>query len=246
MKTEGMRIVLIRGLLRDARHWGDFPALLQSCFPDAEIITPDIPGSGIYHQQTSPNSIQAMTEALRQQIPAGKPLHLIAISMGGMIAIDWMLRYPSEIESSVLINTSMRPLSPFYQRLRWQIYPEIIRLLFQRGEKREQSILQLTSNEHQQDKDILQHWTDWQKQRPVSGKSAINQLLAAARFSVTSVPQQPVLLLGSLHDRLVSNQCSRQIQQRWKTAVYWHPQAGHDLPLDDPSWVVDRITQWLT
>ncbi len=246
MKTDEICIVLIRGLLRDARHWGDFPDLLRHRFPNAEIITPDIPGSGIYYQQTSPNSIQAMTDALRQQVPADKSAHLIAISMGGMIAIDWMLRYPSEIASSVLINTSIRPLSPFYQRLRWQIYPEIIKLLFQRGEKREQSILRLTSNEYRQDKAILQRWIDWQKQQPVSDKSAINQLHAAARFSVTPVPQQPVLLLGSIQDRLVSHQCSRKIQQHWKTAAYWHHQAGHDLPLDDPNWVVDSITRWFT
>jgi len=23
-----------------------------------------------------------------------------------------------------------------------------------------------------------------------------------------------------------------------------HPDAGHDLPLDDPQWVITQITQW--
>ena len=34
--------VLLRGLAREHRHWEDFPEKLQQCFPDAQIITPNL------------------------------------------------------------------------------------------------------------------------------------------------------------------------------------------------------------
>ena len=35
--------VLLRGLTREHRHWDDFPEKLQRCFPEAQIISPDLP-----------------------------------------------------------------------------------------------------------------------------------------------------------------------------------------------------------
>ena len=96
--------VLIRGLLREARHWGKLPELLQKQYPNALILTPDIPGNGKLNHLTSPDTIEAMTDALREQVTKEYALQLIAISMGGMIAIDWMSRYSAEVNSAVLIN----------------------------------------------------------------------------------------------------------------------------------------------
>ncbi|MGG7056490.1 alpha/beta fold hydrolase, partial [Nitrosomonas sp. ANs5] len=79
----GAHFVLIRGLLREATHWGCFTGKLQQQFPSATIMTPDIPGNGRMYQVTSPSTIAAMTEALREQVPISRPLRLIALSMGG-------------------------------------------------------------------------------------------------------------------------------------------------------------------
>ena len=78
--------------------------MLQQRFPEAQIITPDIPGNGRFNHLISPDSIAGMTDALRAQVVSRRNLRLIAISMGGMIAIDWMTRYPDEIKSAVLIT----------------------------------------------------------------------------------------------------------------------------------------------
>ncbi len=63
--------VLIRGLLREQRHWDEFTQSLTQQFPDTEILTLDILGNGGLYQQTSPNTIEGLTEALRSQL-AGK------------------------------------------------------------------------------------------------------------------------------------------------------------------------------
>ena len=237
--------VLIRGLWREARHWGEFTADLQQQFPGATISTPDIPGNGIRHKETSPSTIAGMTDALRQQVDLNRPVRLIALSMGGMIAIDWMTRYPKEIEAAVLINTSARPLSPFYYRLRWTAYPHVLPLIFHSAAHREADILRLTSNRHPHDTKLLESWRQWQRQNPVSPISARNQFLAAMRFSITTQPQQPLSVITSRADRLVDYRCSQKLAQIWQSDYREHESAGHDLPLDEPEWLVQRIHEWL-
>lgn len=236
--------VLLRGLWREARHWGEFPAQLQQQFPEALISTPDIPGNGLRNHETSPDTIVGMTDALRQQVDLSQPIRLVALSMGGMIAIDWISRYPAEIETAVLINTSARPLSPFYHRLRWTAYLHVLPLIFHSAEQREADILRLTSNRHSHDGKLLQNWQQWQRQNPVSSASARNQLLAAMRFSVTAKPQQPLLVVSSRADRLVDYRCGQKLAQTWNTDYWEHESAGHDLPLDEPEWLAQRIKQW--
>ena len=236
--------VLIRGLLREARHWGEFTGGLQQQFPCAMISTPDVPGNGWLHQATSPETIAEMTEALRLQINTNQPIRLIALSMGGMIAMDWMTRYPDEVEAAILINTSARPLSPFYHRLRWTVYPQVIQMIFHSAAQKEADILSLTSNRHSHDRKLLESWQQWQQQNPVSTASARNQFLAAAKFSVTDKPQQPILVVTSRADRLVDYHCSLKLAETWQTGYVQHDTAGHDLPLDEPEWLAYVIKQW--
>ncbi|MCH9639301.1 MAG: alpha/beta hydrolase [Betaproteobacteria bacterium] len=238
------QFVLIRGLFREARHWGKFIEELEEQFPGVNTLTPDIPGNGQLHNAASPKTIAGMTDALRSQVPVRDQLKLVALSMGGMIAIDWMTRYPEEIASAVLVNTSVRPISPFYQRLRWVIYPQIIKMMFHSAPQRERDILTLSSNKYRHDKKLLDNWKQWQQECPVSTHNARNQLCAAARFSITSKPQQPVLIVTSQTDRLVDYRCGANLAKLWRTDHAMHETAGHDLPLDEPAWLANTIRNW--
>lgn len=241
------QFVLIRGILREARHWGKFTDILQEQYLDkAEILTPDIPGNGRLHDITSPKTIAGMVDALREQVPASNQRTLIALSMGGMIAIDWMTRYSDEIKSAVLINTSARPFSPFYHRLRWVIYPKILRIIFRSQYRKEADILALTSNRYHCDSELLESWRHWQQQCPVSTVSARNQFCAAAKFCVTTKPRQPILIVASKADRLVDFHCSLALHEELQTDFISHDTAGHDLPLDEPEWLVNAICQWVS
>ncbi len=237
--------VLLRGLLREARHWGKFIKELQEQFPDADIFTLDIPGNGQLHHAVSPKTIACMTDALRQQVPTRSHLKLVALSMGGMIAIDWMIRYPEEIDIAVLINTSVRPISPFYYRLRWTSYLKIIKMISHSAPQRERDILALTSNKHHHDSRLVSDWQQWQKACPVSTHSAINQLWAAAKFSIKVKPEQPILIITSQTDRLVDHRCGMNLAKAWQTDHVTHKTSGHDLPLDEPVWLAKTIRKWL-
>ena len=124
--------ILLRGLMREQRHWGRFPGQLLEALPGAAIITPDLPGNGVHHRLASPTTVADMVEFCRLELQARglqPPYSLLALSLGGMVAVEWASRHPGELACAVLINTSMRPYSRFHQRLRWQNYPAIGRLL---------------------------------------------------------------------------------------------------------------------
>ena len=120
MTTTGAPWVLLRGLTREARHWGDFPAQLAAAVA-RPVITLDLPGNGQFNALASPTNVRGMTDFVRTQLQTmghAPPYQLLAMSLGGMVATDWAQTWPQEVARLVLINTSMRPHSRLTQRLR--------------------------------------------------------------------------------------------------------------------------------
>jgi pimeloyl-ACP methyl ester carboxylesterase len=248
--------IFLRGLTRDSRHWGNFPARFATALADAEVITPDLPGNGLRCHERSPHSVVAMAEQCRAELLAQglcPPFHLLAMSLGAMVAVAWSVRHPEEILSAVLINTSLRPFSPTRQRLRPASYATLLRhLLGPAGNMaaREADILRLTSRIAAADParraELVAAWSDWQRACPVSRRNAARQLWAASRYAAPrEAPAASLLVLAGGADQLVDSRCSQRLAQHWHCAYAKHPKAGHDLPLDDPDWVIGQITQWL-
>ncbi|WP_295678940.1 alpha/beta hydrolase, partial [uncultured Nevskia sp.] len=104
--------VLLRGLMRDSRHWGDFPQAFASEMSGARIELLDFPGNGALNEQTSASSVDAMADYCRAELQRRglkPPYRLLAMSLGAMAASSWASRYPQELDACVLINTSLRP-----------------------------------------------------------------------------------------------------------------------------------------
>lgn len=243
--------LLLRGLTREAGHWGDFLTHLQQVFPKAQINCLDLPGSGVFYQQTSPDSIAEITQQLRQQAQENGWLQskttLLTLSLGGMVAWEWMQQFPDDINGAALMNSSLASVSPFYQRLRWQSYGKLAQILWQSDiYQRELAVVKLVSNSEPQHEKTAALWGEIQRLRPVSGKNALRQIIAAARYKPSlAKPVPPVLLLNGLGDRLVSPVCSQKISERWSLPLVSHPWAGHDLCSDDADWVIAQLRQWL-
>ena len=242
--------VLLRGLIRERRHWGGFPQQLNRHFPQARILTPDLPGCGKYNQSPSPSSIPEMCERVRtrihREIMDSKNVCLIALSMGAMMGIEWMTRYSNDFQSAVLINTSLNGVSPFYQRLQPKNYGLIAKSIFSKDRyQRESLVYQLTVRGRHDRESIVQQWCEIARERPVSNANFVRQLLASARYAAPkSIPKTPILLLASQYDRLVNVRCSQQLAKMWNLSLEIHDEAGHDLPLDDGEWCCHVISQW--
>ncbi|MBV8635903.1 MAG: alpha/beta hydrolase [Burkholderiaceae bacterium] len=241
--------VLLRGLVREQRHWGRFPELLQAAFPEARIVTLDLPGNGSLVRETSPTTVEDMAEFCRAELHRhgiAPPYKLLALSLGAMVAVAWNCIAPEEVSGSVLINTSMRPFSPFYRRLKPQNYARLLRCLKAEPAEREKLILEMTSNRSCAQAAVLQDWIAYQREAPVSAPNALRQLWAAMRFRARQCkPCTRLLILGSTADGLVDNECSRQLAALWHAEAAFHPSAGHDLPLDDGPWIVEQIKSWM-
>ncbi len=238
--------VFLRGLMRDARHWGEFPRQFQEIIGAQALVTPDFPGNGGLHDQESLTTVEAMVDSIRVQLTQSgclPPFRVLALSLGAMVAVAWSTSYPAEIERQVLINTSLAPYSPFYHRLRPANYASLMRLLIASdAAEREALILHLTSN--QPHPGLLEQWTAYAQQYPVTRANILRQLYAASRYRASMPPVQ-VLLLASRHDRLVNVNCSLALAGHWQCPILQHPDAGHDLPLDDPRWVAQQVSEWL-
>jgi len=247
--------VLLRGLTRESAHWGegpeDFPATLQRALPEARPVLLDLPGNGRFNALRSPSRVEDMVSACRAEMTRQRvagPVHLLAMSLGAMVAIEWARQAPQELGACVLINTSVRPFSPPHHRLRPGNLPLLLRRLLGPGSPRdlERTVLQLTSHRDHDADGVLDHFVGIRQQRPVSRVNALRQLLAAARYRApTQAPPVPVLLLASTRDRLVDSRCSQALARAWGCPLKQHPCAGHDLPLDDPAWVARQVRDWL-
>lgn len=245
--------VFLRGLTRESRHWSDFPATFQGEIPDAGIVTLDLPGNGRLNGMRSPTSVAAMagycrTELLAQGIRP--PYYLLAMSLGAIVAVAWADKHPDEIEGCVLINTSMRPFSPFFRRLRPENYAALLRLAMPAGSAearaREETILHMTSKLAKNRPQIVETWSAWQREHPVSRSNALRQLWAASRYRAPAhKPDVRMLVLASAGDTLVDPRCSQRLAHLWQTDFAAHPAAGHDIPLDDGAWVARQVHNWL-
>jgi pimeloyl-ACP methyl ester carboxylesterase len=245
-----MSWILLRGLTREARHWGGFASQLATCTGE-EVVSLDLPGSGEFATLPSPDSVAGMVEFLRAQVKAKNlqgPHKLMALSLGGMIATDWAQRHPDEVERLVLINTSMRPYSNAMQRLRPQNWPALTLLAARWGDADhvEQTIHRLTCNQTStRDADIAA-WLRIRKSAPVTAANAARQLWAAAAFACAGkTPACPTLVLSSVGDRLVNPVCSVRLATAWQARHEQHPWAGHDLPHDDGEWVCGQVNKWI-
>lgn len=239
--------LLLRGLTREARHWGDFPERLA-----ARLGTPvhclDLPGNGRLNYLPSPESVEGMAdwchaEIGRIGIPG--PCAVLAMSLGAMVAVAWSERYPADIERAALINTSLRPYSAPWQRLRPGNYLRLLRLLALPASARqiEEVILRMTSR--RPDTAVVDRWVALRAGNPVSRRNALRQLFAAAAYRAPPCkPCARLLLLASARDGLVAPACSLRLAERWDVPLHIHPEAGHDLPLDDPQWVTRQIEAW--
>lgn len=241
--------ILLRGLAREARHWGGLPARLQAALPPGDqVLALDLPGNGARWRDRSPVRLQAMLDAVRADLGARgapPPYAVVAVSLAGMVAMRWAATRADELRACVLINSSAGGISPPWERLQPSAGAALLRAALPGvpAAVREVAIWRLTSA-RAPDAQVLAQWTTWATQRPTRRVNALRQLVGATLFRPPEILAVPTLVLCSAGDRLVHPHCSYALARRWNLPLREHPWSGHDLPLDAPQWVVQQVVAW--
>jgi pimeloyl-ACP methyl ester carboxylesterase len=238
------RWLLLRGLTREAGHWGDFPRRLASATGQG-VLTPDLPGCGVRHLDRAPASVPGLLAEVRRGLPADGPWWLLGLSLGGMIVHEWLRQHPEELAGAVVINSSLGGLSPPWRRLRPAALLAVVQAALTRDHlRRERRLAALASAGH--DDAVALDWARLAEARPARRITALRQIVAAATYRAPApTAPPPVLVLASEGDRMVDPACSRALAARTRGAeLVIHPGAGHDLPLDAPQWVTGEIVAW--
>lgn len=234
--------------MSESYHWWDFLPQLQKRFPHDSLHTADILGNGPFFNKRTPLSVGRNIQALREQVPSEGKKILFGFSLGGMLALEWAHRHPDEVDSLILVNCSLNN-SAFYKR----ITPSSLYHIFRSGlesdtQKREEAILRMTTAQLPRERisEIAQDWGRRGKEHPVRPTNFLWQLGVATLIPQRKEPPAPVLILSSGKDRVVHPDCSRKIARNWNVPLNFHPDAGHDLTLDDPQWVLQHVEQFVS
>ena len=249
-----MRWLILRGLVREQRHWGEFPTHMRNALrefdPEVEVHMLDFPGFGTESERRSPFSIGEIVDDVRNRwktiaSDGQKPCYLLAISLGGMVAMNWVSRHPEDFKGLVLINSSATGFSPVTKRLKPQNYPKLLSL-FSSGDVgiRERKILEMTTNLSGERLRVLsERHAGFAKK--VRKTDAIAQIISAIRFRPPSRLGIPLMVLGAKGDRLVDVSCSEQIARRFQGHLELHETANHDLATDDGDWIIAKLREWI-
>jgi alpha-beta hydrolase superfamily lysophospholipase len=258
LSKQAVRWLLLRGLIREQRHWLDFPERFAALVhgPDASptrTVLLDLPGFGSENDGPVPPTVAGFVDhlraRLRRTVPEGEPCGIFAVSLGGMVALEWLARHPGDFVAGVVVNSSLADLSWPWERMRPHNWPRVALAPFLSARARERMLLGMTR--HQGDlESAADRYAAIAAATPPRRANAAGQLRAAMRMRCPQRLAVPTLVVASRGDRLVSWRCSARLAERLGLPLRLHEgegdqAAGHDLALDAPDWVCAQVTAWL-
>ena len=238
--------ILVRGLSRQTKHWGEFPERLAN-ETGSKVFTLELPGVGIKNDIPAKMSIRENVEHLRSELQELKESHpgdwgIVAVSLGGMVAMEWCSVYPDDFKHMVVLNSSAGNLSSPFKRLQPEAIKTIAGLFFKADlEHRERKVLELTTNIADINDELVKKWANINRERPITRESFLRQLFAAAKFRVPEKVGPKALVVISKADKLCNPSCPMKLAEHLGAHSSFHETAGHDIALDAPDWLAKEI-----
>lgn len=237
---------LLRGLARESRHWASFPEGLKKTYPGCEIKFLELPGAGSRYQETFPISLNSLFKDLTKQVQTKHENNfLIAISLGGMIALNWVKREPNIFKSLFIINSSARNLSAPWERFKPKNYKFFYRILSAKSAfMRELAILEMTSS-LEKEKLLTQAkvYAGYHEQFPMRLRNIMKQLFLGAILKAPQSLNTALFFIVAKEDHLVDPSCSQKLADFYQTKLVSCDFGGHDLPLDNSAFILSHLKQ---
>jgi 3-oxoadipate enol-lactonase len=106
---QGPAVTFLHGFTLDGRMWADqVPVFAQQY----RVLVPDLRGFGRSQALDTPHPQAADVAQLLRTLGIART-HVVGLSMGGGVAVDWLLAHPEQVTSLVLVDSSM----PGFRRL---------------------------------------------------------------------------------------------------------------------------------
>lgn len=251
-EKEALNFYLLRGLGRESGHWGNtFMQEVQAVYPSTSFTLLDLPGAGRFHEEPAKIAIEGMASFLQATYKdslidkEGKNI-LLATSLSGNVALEWVLHQPENFHALILVGTSLRKVCKKKERVQQAAKKEFFDIFFTSAvEEREAKFLHINSNLYAENDSILRRWIDIQEKRPVSKHTLFKQTMAGMFYLTPEVrPAIPVLVVGSRGDRIVDEVCIQKVADHLQADRLMHESAGHGIPIDAPVWLAHQVSFW--
>jgi 3-oxoadipate enol-lactonase len=247
---DGPPLVMLRGLARSMRHWLGYENEVARHF---RVITLDLRGIG---QSSRPSRLSMTVYDMADDVVAVldhlgiAKAHVLGVSLGGMVALATGLKYPERCESLIVINTSIG--GEFTMRLTPKAIHGILLAAMRPGERSQRlmvdNLLGPGASEEQR-QEITRRYIDIERQEGLYTKTALKQLIAAARFR----PQRelkkmkvPTLIIYGTDDIFVSNVNSIKLARHLPQAKLLPlAKAGHEASLDCGPELAEALKSWV-
>lgn len=199
----GPHLILIEGL--GVATW-----LWEKQIPDFSkhftTVAYDNRGAGQSDKPPGPYSISQMADdlaALMDSLKIAKA-HILGVSMGGFIAQDFALRYPTKVDKLVLVCTSAG--GPDHVPMSQET---LAMFFYNEGSPRDIARKKLSlaySENFMQNSEMVEHLIDLRLRNPQPPHAYLAQISAGAAFNLSDKVQNisaPTLILAAENDRLV-------------------------------------------
>jgi 3-oxoadipate enol-lactonase len=240
----GPPILILRGLVRSMDFWLDFEPALRRHFT---VITHDNRGIGGTSAPWGLYSTAAMADdsaALLRAIGFDK-VHVLGISLGGMIAQEIVLRHPDLVERLTLGCT--RPGGGHGSRPAPGALARLVSCAFlpdEQANRRSMPIL-LSEGFMEAHPEIEPKWLELIRRWPIPRRVFIAQVAAAAKHRAGDrlrAVTAPTLVLCGDADKLIPPGNSEAIAGLIPGArLEWLKGSGHDFPTEQPQEVARLV-----
>lgn len=116
-----MKFIFVHGTGHTAASWEETISYMKN---KQDIVCPDLSAILNGKEASYPNLCSAFAEYCNQ---LEEQIHLCGLSLGGILALDYSLKFPEKVKSLVLIGTPHKipKFMPSVQNLMFRFFPKI-------------------------------------------------------------------------------------------------------------------------
>ena len=248
LEGDGERVVvLVNGLADDRTTWlFQTPALVEAGY---RVLTYDNRGIGSSDAPPGPYTTRLMAEdgiALVRELGIEKH-HLLGVSMGGMIAQEWVLTDPSRVRSATFACTYAAP-GPFCSRM-YAMWADLAPELGVPFVMRDVTLWAFTQPFFEEREDELREFEGEMAQLDMAVETYLAQLSSIRTHDTTDRiggVSLPALVLAGEEDILIPVHLSRRLHEAIPGSSWETVPGGHACMWEHPDAFNAAVTRFLS